>query len=112
MSQLEALALTLAVELAVVLVAMRALRWTPASWWRASAVVCAASLLSHPLAWAANTVWLRAWPFEPRAAVIEAAVIAFESCVLAWGLSFAWPRAVALAALANVGSFAVGLAIA
>jgi hypothetical protein len=112
MSQLEALAITLAVEAVVALAAMRLLRWTPSSWGRAIAVVCAASLLSHPLAWTANTVWLRPWPFELRAAAIESAVIVFEACVLAGGLALGWRRAFALAAAANLASFGLGLAIA
>jgi len=110
MSQLEALGLTIAIEAIVALALLLGARWVPrAELGRTTAMVAAASLLSHPLAWQANTVWLRALPFAERAAVIELAVAVVETVVLAFGLRLGWWRAAVVAFAANAASFALGL---
>jgi hypothetical protein len=110
MSQLEALGLTIAIEVVVALAILLGARWLPrAELARAGAIVAAASLLSHPLAWQANTVWLRRLPFAERAAVIEIAVALIETVVLAFGLRIGWRRAAVIAVIANAVSFALGL---
>lgn len=81
------------------------------AWWRGALVVIAASLISHPLAWQANAVWLRGWPFAPRAAVIELTVAIVESAIVAWGLSLAARRAAVIATSMNAWSFAIGLVV-
>ena len=113
MNQVGALALTLAVELAVALGWVRACSWAQgkALWGRLPLAVCAASLLTHPLAWRASTVWLAAWSPWPRAVIIELAVVAAETALLHWLQPLSWRRALTVAALMNTLSFAVGVAL-
>lgn len=110
MTQVEALMLTIGIELPVAFAWFRLAGWLPReAWWRGVLVVVAVSLMSHPLAWQANEVWLRAWSFWPRAAVIEVGVVLVEAAILAWGLTLAARRAVIVSASMNAASFAVGL---
>ena len=113
MSQLTALALTLAIELAVVAVFAMVLRfWSRPAWPRAFMVGAAASLLSHPWAWWMNTSALVMLPFFERALVIEGGVIAAESLLYALVGGLSWWRAILVATVANTASFGVGLVIA
>lgn len=110
MTQTEALALTLAIEVPVALAWLLAAGWLARrAWWRAALVVIAASLITHPLAWQANRVWLRSWSFWPRATVIEVGVALVEALVLAWGLTLPPRRALVIAAAMNAASFGGGL---
>ena len=120
MSQLEALALTIAIEVAVVAVFAFGLRFWPTpptqarsavGWQRAFLIAAAASLLSHPWAWWANTSALLALPFAERALVIEGVVVAFETILYALASALPWWRAALVAFVANATSFAVGLAV-
>lgn len=112
MTQLEALGLTLAIELAVVAVFAVGLRfWPRPAWPRAFLIGAAASLLSHPWAWWANTSALVALPFAERALVIEAVVVAFEAILYALAGGLPWWRAAVVALVANATSFAIGLLI-
>jgi hypothetical protein len=112
MSQLEALALTIAIELAVVAVFAFGLRfWPTPARSRAFLIAAAASLLSHPWAWWANTSALLALPFAERALVIEGVVVAFETILYALASALPWWRAALVAFVANATSFAIGLAL-
>ena len=110
MTELEALGLTVAIELPVAFAWFGLARWLErADWGRGVLVVIAASLLSHPLAWRANEAWLRPWPFWPRATVIEVGVAIVEAGVLAWGLSLGRRRAIVVAVTMNAASFGLGV---
>ncbi len=110
MTQLDALLLTLVIELVVGMPLLLATRWVERrAWWRAALLLVAASLLTHPFAWRANVAWLSAWPFERRALVIELAVAAVEAAVLAAGLRLSLLRALATSASMNAASFILGL---
>ena len=112
MTQPEAFGLSIAVELPVAFAWFGLAGWLErAAWWRGALVVIAATLLSHPLAWRANEAWLRAWPFWPRATVIELAVAVVEAAIVAWGLTLARGRALVVATTMNAASFAVGLLV-
>lgn len=112
MTRNEALALTVALELPVAFGWFALAGWLARrGWWRGALVVIAASLISHPLAWQANVVWLRGWPFAARATAIELAVALVETVIVAWGLSLPARRAAVIATSMNAWSFAVGLAI-
>jgi hypothetical protein len=111
-TQLEALALTIGMELPVAFVWFRLAGWLPRdAWWRGVLVVVAVSLISHPLAWQANDRWLRAWSLWPRVTVIELAVIVVEAAILAWGLSLAARRALVVSASMNAASFGLGVVL-
>ncbi|QDG51420.1 hypothetical protein FIV42_11905 [Persicimonas caeni] len=108
MTQWEALALTLALEVPVALLIawLCGLRDDLA---RVAAVAVAASLVTHPIAWYLAVSGLADWPFWQRAAVIEAAVVAAETVVYAKALKLRWPPALGVAFTANAVSFAGGL---
>jgi hypothetical protein len=109
-TQLDALMATIAIEVAVGLPLLLATRWVERKdWWRAALALIAASLLTHPFAWKANVERLQAWPFEQRALVIELAVAAVETAVLAFGLRLSLLHAVVTAAPMNAVSFMLGL---
>jgi hypothetical protein len=110
-SQLQALLLTLAIEVTVGILLLA--RWGGAVAWRRAALAAAgASLVTHPVAWWANTVGLTAWSFAVRAPVIEIAVVAAEALILRWALPVTARRAAAVSIAMNAASFAVGLMLA
>lgn len=110
MTQYEALALTLAIELPVVLGLARvlAVKCHPG---RLVGIAAAASLVTHPLAWLLAGVGGATVSFWTRAAAVETAVVAAETLVYARALPTDWRRALGLAAAANLASFAIGLAV-
>lgn len=111
MTQLTALALTLAIELAIGAPLARALG-PRLGWGRIVLAVVAVSLVSHPFAWAANTLWLRPLlPFAERAALIEVGVVLLETALLAVVLPLAAPRAALVAFFMNAASFGFGLVL-
>lgn len=111
MSQLEAMLLSLAVEvpLALGLVALMRSTTERAEWGRLALVAVAATLLSHPFAWFANEHLTIHWPV--RAAIIEVSVTVLEAVLYAWlGRLGLW-RGLAVSTVANAGSFGVGLLV-
>ena len=120
MTQLQALLLTVAIEVPAVM----ALVWLLGSSWAPRlvrveyvsgqvtlvATAAAASLLTHPFAWWANTELLRGrLPFMERATVIELSVIGAEALLYAWLLGLEPGAALLVAAVANGLSFGLGL---
>ncbi len=113
MSQLEALLLTLATEVPVALTVALALGWSDrASAWKWVAVVAAASLLTHPLAWWASVQPGPELSWELRATAIETSVVLVETLILHLGTQTRLPRAFAVALVMNTASFAVGVMLA
>ncbi|MFO0637230.1 MAG: hypothetical protein U0168_30770 [Nannocystaceae bacterium] len=108
MLQLSALARTLGVELLLGLVLLHRLA-PDASLRRRVAVLLGVNLATHPLAWSCNRALAPWLAFEPRAAAIEAAVVAVESLAFARLVPLPWPRALVLAAVINAASFGFGL---
>ncbi|GMV39680.1 MAG: hypothetical protein AMXMBFR64_13960 [Myxococcales bacterium] len=105
MTQAEALALSLVVEVPVVLaVARRA-----CSAVRLALIAVAATLVTHPFAWLANG-WIPL-PFAPRAALIEASVVVAEAVIYGRLVPLGAPRAALASVMANAASFAVGLVL-
>ncbi len=110
MTQWEALALTLALEVPVAL----AIAWFAGlrdKMWRTAAVSVAASLITHPFAWYLAIHTQNMWPFWPRAALIETGVTLIEAVVYAKGLPTRWTLATVMSVAANGFSFFVGLAL-
>lgn len=112
MSQLQAMLLSLLIEVPLAIGIVALLRWLPrAELKRLAVVAVAATLLSHPLAWAAGT-WL-----QPRlgyvvmALIVETGVVALEAVLYARLAGLGWWRGAALAVLANGASFGVGLLV-
>ena len=69
-----------------------------------------ASTLTHPLLTFVIVPYLPG-PFAARVVLGEMVVVAIEAVVYRRGLAISWPYALALSALLNGTSFAVGLAI-
>ncbi len=111
MDQLSALLITLLIESALLVPVLRYLRWgrerSLLAW---LAVVCAASLLTHPVVWwliVENRSWLpNVWS---RAIVVEGAVCVVEGLYYAWILPTTAIRGLFLGVLANVVSFGLGV---
>jgi len=106
-SQIEALLLTIAVEVPVGLAAALVMGPKPIVWSRMVVALLAVSLATHPIAWWLAGEW-RAWPFPLRAAVIEACVVIVEAGLLWVAVPLAPGRAFAVAAAINLASFGVG----
>ncbi len=109
MQQYTALLLSLAVEAPAGVIAMMLLRGESTLYMRAATVAVASTLLSHPFAWYANTVWLWHLPFAERAAVIELSVVAFEAMFYIWLVPLSWKKGFMVSLIANTASFALGL---
>jgi hypothetical protein len=110
-TQLQALILTVVIEVpvAILLVGQRG---RAVAWHRSALAAAGASLVTHPIAWWANTAALAAWPFAARATVIELAVAAAEALILVWALAVTARRAAVVAIAMNAASFALGLMLA
>ena len=118
MDQVTALALTLAVELLVVIawsrrgiVAEGPRRGIDAAWPRLIAAGLLPSLLTHPLAWRAAAA-LPVAAYARGLLFIEAVVVLVEAALLRLLLRLAWREALLLALVANAASFAVGALLA
>ena len=110
MSHLTALAVTIGIEIPVVMIV--AWLWrsrVDADWPTIIAVTAAASLLTHPFAWYFNGVLAEMAGFAVRATVIETFVILAEMIVLALFARMAWRTALTASLLANMASFGAGL---
>ena len=110
MSQLEAMLLSLAIEVPVALLLVALLKWRPLpELWRLALVAVAATLLSHPFAWYANEHLTVTWVL--RATIIEVSVSVLEAALYAWlGRLGIW-RGLVVSTAANGASFGVGLLI-
>ncbi|MDP6933792.1 MAG: hypothetical protein QGG40_12790 [Myxococcota bacterium] len=109
MTQLEALALSLAIEIPVVM--LIGMGWGP-QLKRLGLVAACVTLLTHPFAWWGFHYLQESIPsFYVRASLIEGAVAGAESTLFAMLLSLPPRRALALGVTANLVSFGVGLAL-
>lgn len=110
MTQLQAMLLSVLFELPVVLAL--GLRRRPAGtpWTRLALVGVAMTLITHRFAWTLNQE-LAAWPFAPRAALVEGLVVLLEGALLARWARLGWRDGYAVALVANATSFGLGLLV-
>jgi len=112
-TQTQALLVTLAVEVPVVVGLAAALRWTAR---RLGALValaaCAAlaSLVTHPLLWIVDPLLAPTVAVGPRWALLEGAIVVVEAGILALTTGIAVRRALLLSVAANGASLLVGVA--
>jgi hypothetical protein len=122
-TQAEALALTLVVEVPVVLACVAVMRCRarrdgatsdapPGALLPAALAAFGASLVTHPLAWAADRALDETVPLVLRWSSIEAAVVAAEAFVYAKPLGLGLRRGAIVSTVANAASFLVGRAVA
>lgn len=109
MSQLTALLISIAIEMPVSALTMRLLNRP--FYFRAAMIAATSTLVSHPFAWMANSVWLHHLPFFERALVIEIGVVIFEAAFYYWLLPLRIRDSLLVSLLANAASFAAGLLI-
>lgn len=82
MHQINALLLSIIIEIPAACFALYLLK--KPLYFRGALVAAGSTLLSHPWAWLANTVWLTHLPFLERAFIIEINVIIFEAIFYIW----------------------------
>ena len=112
MAQPLALLLTLLIESTVALSLLAATGWAAGRGWRATlAMVCAASLLTHPVAWALTVEWTGRGAFWARALPVEAGVCVAEGLFYTRMLSLRWWQGLVISVVANAASFGAGLLI-
>lgn len=113
MTQLQALAASVLIEALVVsaLLAATAPTETPRAKMlvRWLAIGCCLTLVTHPLAWRANTEWLAHMEFWARAGIIEVAVTIIEGGLLWLLCSRRVSTCMLISAAANGASFGLGL---
>lgn len=112
MNQLEAMLLSMAIEMPVAYTLVSWCDWPcrgPAS---VALSVALATAASHPQLWTAS-IWL--YPrigYEPAVLLTESAVILIEACIIQWCTGLLWRQSILTSALANGASAVVGLALA
>ena len=113
MTQLQALLLSILIEVPVVLALARALGGLERVGWRRLVVVgCAATLLTHPFAWHGFSV-LRdvVSPYPLRALVIEGGVAVVEGLLYGTVGRMGLARGQALGWASNAVSYGIGLVL-
>ncbi len=74
-------------------------------------LACAATMLTHPFAWESDAMLVPYLTFPLRVTIIESAVIVIEGTLYALLSDLGWRRGMVASALANAGSFFLGLVI-
>ncbi len=111
MTQLEALIVTLVVEAGTAALLALTPLGKPSRAPALALVAIAASLVTHPVVWQANAMLRPMMRFPARLALLETLVVLAEAVGYAFAARLAPPRALAVAAIANAASVAVGLFI-
>ena len=103
--------LSLAVEVPLAVGLAAGARWASggAALGRLALLACAATLLTHPFAWATFRGLQGALPWATRAVLVEGAVVLVEGALYARVAGLGARRGLALALAANGASFGIGL---
>ena len=109
MTQMEALAWTLGVEVPIVVAIVAAARWAPGRLGLIALLSVAASCTTHPLLWLADGALQSSLSTPPRWALLESAVVLVESAFYAWPGGLGARQGFLLSLVANAASFGVGL---
>lgn len=110
MSQLQALLLTLGLEVPLVLFLATALRWNVDPR-RLFVVACTTSLLTHPFAWSGLPALAPHLDWWPRVLLVEGGVGLVEAMLYRALVPLPWQRALSAGLLANAFSFGIGLLV-
>ena len=108
MTQLTALALSIALEAGIAFAVIRAAGW--GSGINAALAASLGTLITHPFAWFAVPRLAGPIGYPAAVALVETGVVLAESVAYRLIVPLAWPRALAASLIANAASTTVGLA--
>lgn len=108
MTEIEALALSAAIEALIAYLVMALARW-PSRGNLHVAAAAAAAAITHPQLWAAALWAYSRFPYWPSIIVLEAVVVLVAGGLIAWIAGLRLERAMVVSLIANSGSFFFGL---
>jgi hypothetical protein len=109
MTEVEALALSVAIEAPLAwLVAWRA-GWPGRGPWHVAAASAVATAVTHPQLWAAALWAYQRFPPVPALLVLEAIVVLVEGVLIGWIARLTLRQAMLVSLVANAGSLLFGL---
>ena len=111
MTQLLALAITLALEVPIALLLGKRVFSLPISAWRLAAVAAATSLITHPVVWPLMTMWMARAPLWQRAVVGEGLAVAVEALIYWKAVPMTGRQGFVTSLCANAFSYGLGLVI-
>ena len=109
MTQTDALLLSLALEVPIVVALVAWRRWAPGRLGVVALAAVGATLLTHPLLWMLDPSVLPPWPGGLRYALPEVAIALIEGAVYAWPAGLGPRRGMMLSVMANALSYGTGL---
>jgi hypothetical protein len=109
MTEVEALALSIAIEAPLAwLVAWRA-KWPGRGPWHVAAASAVATAVTHPQLWTAALWAYQRFPPLPALFALEAIVVLVEGLLIAWMARLTIRQAMLVSLIANAGSLLFGL---
>jgi hypothetical protein len=109
MTEVEALALSIAIEAPLAWLVARRAGWPVPS--RVAAASAVATAVTHPQLWAAALWAYQRFPPLPALLALEAIVVLVEGALIAWMARLTIRQAMLVSLIANAGSMLVGLLI-
>lgn len=109
MTEIEALALSAAIEAPIAYLVARLAGWPSRGNLHVAAASAAATAITHPQLWAAALWAYSRFPYGPSIIAAEAVVVLVEGGLIAWMAGLRIDRAMLVSLAANSGSFLVGL---
>ncbi len=109
MTEIEALALSIAIEAPIAWLVARRAEWPGRGPWHVAAASAVATAVTHPQLWAA-ALWAYArFPPLPALLALEAMVVLIEGALIAWMARLTIRQAMLVSLIANAGSMLFGL---
>lgn len=109
MIEIEAMAMSAALEAAVAYLMARLMRWPSRGALHIAAAAAAATAITHPQVWTAALWAFQRFSYWPSVAALEAAVVLAEGLLIAWMAALRVDRAMLVSLLSNSASFLSGL---
>ena len=109
MTEIEALALSAAIEASIAYLVMLLARWPSRGNLHVAAASAAATAITHPQLWAAALWAYPRFPYWPSIIALEAIVVLVEGGLIAWMAGLRLDRAMLVSLVANSGSCLFGL---
>ena len=112
MAEIEALALSVLIEMPVAWLAARAAGWTGRGSGHVAAAAAVATTVTHPQFWAAALLLYPHAPYWLAVLGLEALVVLIEGLLIAWIAGLRVGQATIISLLANASSLLAGLLLA